>query len=843
VTRSIGSAALLCGALAASAAAQETRTVAAGERYAAGGLHEAFLGENYRPEWVTPVRVEVLDPERFAGGLTVLQEGGGLSTESLRLKGADGREYVFRSVDKDVSRSVPEDLQGTWSEDIVQDLVSAKHPAAALIVPPLLEAAGVLHVVPRLYVMPDHPFLGENRAQFAGRLGQLEERPTDPDDGPGFARAEDVEGSEDLREKIEEDPEHRVDARAFLTARLMDVLLGDWDRHWDQWRWARYDQGDLKWWRPIPRDRDNAFSRHEGLIPAIGRQVMPMMVRFGPRYQSVFGLVVHASELDRLLLSSLDRAAWDSTAATLRARLTDDVIAAAVRRLPPEHYALRGAEMAADLRSRRDRLPEAAAAYYDLVSDEVDVHTTDEEETAEVVRNADGSVDVVITSTDEGRALPYYRRRFLPAETREVRLYLHGGDDRAVVRGEGPGEILVRLIGGGGDDELADATPGRGGRRTVFHDDRGDNRFTPGRGAKVDTREYRVEERDSALIGNAPPPRDWGSSFSWLTPWGGFQSNVGPVLGFGPAWTRWGFRRQPYAMMTHLRALWAPMEMGFGAELWMDRRHTNRPSRTWLRARASNFANVRFHGLGNDTPEEPTGDRYKIEQVQVRAQASYEARPTDQLTWYAGPVVAWTDTDAGEIPDPGVRGSEAFKQYGAEAGGEWDGRDSDLYPRRGAFVEARASGFGSGVGTFGRLHGEGRGYASLPGSFGPTLALRAGAMHALGDFPFQEAAYVGGAGNLRGYPGQRFTGETAVYGSAELRARLGRLHLGFVRGDFGLYALGDAGRVYVDGDSPGGWHSAAGGGVWFTALQKAVSVSYARGEEGGRIYLHFGMPF
>ncbi len=32
-----------------------------------------------------------------------------------------------------------------------------------------------------------------------------------------------------------------VDARAYLRARLMDVLIGDWDRHLEQWRWARYE--------------------------------------------------------------------------------------------------------------------------------------------------------------------------------------------------------------------------------------------------------------------------------------------------------------------------------------------------------------------------------------------------------------------------------------------------------------------------------------------------------------------------------------------------------------------------------------------------------------------------
>jgi hypothetical protein len=832
----------LAAALAPGAAAQETRTVVAGRQYEAGGLRTFFLGENYRDLWTTPVRVEVLNPDTFAGGLTVEREGGGLSTESVRMKGRNGREYVFRSVQKDVTPSMRPELRGTIPHRVAQDLVSAKNPAAALVVPPLLDAVGVLHATPRLYVMPDHPFLGTEFRQFAGRLGQVEERPID-----GFAGAEDVEGSgeswnEDFREKLAEDPEHRVDAEAFLTARLMDVFFGDWDRHWDQWRWARFDRGGLKYWRAIPRDRDNAFNSSGGLIPGIARSFTPIIVRFGPRYDQVFRYHRHPSELDRRLLSGLSREKWDSTAAFLRARLTDEVIDAAVRRLPPEYHAVEGAALAAALKSRRDQLPQAAAELYALQAREVDLHSTDEPERAEITRLEDGSVDVVVHTEKDRPGEPYYRRRFVPAETREVRVFLHGGDDRALVRGASREKgVLVRVIGGGGDDELRDESAAAGGRRTVFHDDRGDNRFEPGREAKVDTREWSPPEPDS-LIGNPPPPRDWGSGGSLFTPWAGWQLHTGLVLGVGPTWTRYGFRRTPYASMVALRALWAPQEGGYGAELLADFRHTNRPSRVAVNARASTFENVRFHGFGNESPEDPDRDAFLIDQTQVRAQVAYFFRDTERLDLYAGPVAKWTDPEelgALHPLSPLPEGGESFWQAGAEAGAAVDLRDSDVYPRRGAFLGAVANGFTSDFGEFGRLSADARGYAPL----GPVvLALRAAGVQALGDFPFQESAFVGGPGTLRGFPYQRFRGDAALFGQAELRARLARVNLLVLRPLVGVFALADAGRVYVDGDSPGDWHTALGGGLSFEALGRSATVAYAKGEKG-TLYLTLGMPF
>jgi hemolysin activation/secretion protein len=102
---------------------------------------------------------------------------------------------------------------------------------------------------------------------------------------------------------------------------------------------------------------------------------------------------------------------------------------------------------------------------------------------------------------------------------------------------------------------------------------------------------------------------------------------------------------------------------------------------------------------------------------------------------------------------------------------------------------------------------------------------------------------VGGTSTLRGHRGERFAGDAAAYGSAELRQPLARVEL-VVRGTLGAFALADAGRVWFEGDSDGGWHTAVGGGLFFTFLDRAqtVSVAYARGEVA-RVHLEVGMPF
>jgi hypothetical protein len=243
-----------------------TREVVPGSRYQAGWFHSLILGAHWRDLWADTIEVPVLDCTHFAGGLVATKRGGGLQTSSLRFKGANGKEYKFRSLDKDPSKALPPDLQESIAADVLQDQISSSNPFAAMVAAPLLNATGVMNAEPALVILPDDPALGEFRSQFAGMLGTIEENPIGDREGEiGFDGAEKVISTYDLFRKLEDNPEHRVDARAYLTARLMDIFLGDWDRHRDQWRWAGY-QNEAGWtWKPIPRDRDQAFSRLDGI--------------------------------------------------------------------------------------------------------------------------------------------------------------------------------------------------------------------------------------------------------------------------------------------------------------------------------------------------------------------------------------------------------------------------------------------------------------------------------------------------------------------------------------------------------------------------------------------------
>jgi hypothetical protein len=172
--------------------------------------------------------------------------------------------------------------------------------------------------------------------------------------------------------------------------------------------------------------------------------------------------------------------------------------------LPQPYYEKRGVWLAAALKSRRAELTEASDTYYHLLSKFVDIHLSDKPEYVEVTRLDNRRVDVLAwrkdKKSDGPKGEPLFHRIFDTDETKEVRMYLHGGDDKAVVTGDVGASLIVRIIGGKGDDELIDESYVHGylwgivpfipqaDTKTYFYDHSGKNTFVEGPGCCVDTR-------------------------------------------------------------------------------------------------------------------------------------------------------------------------------------------------------------------------------------------------------------------------------------------------------------------------------------------------------------------
>ena len=830
-------------------------TLRASDQYDAGSFHRSMLGANYRDLWSAPITVPFLDLTTFAGGILPTKTGGGAQTKTLHFVTRKDQEFVFRPVYKALMMDLV-GFEGTVVEKAMVDGLSASHPAAPLIAPAFLDAAGVLHATPIMVVMPDDERLGKFRKEFAGKLGMIEESPDVPDDSPGFAGAFKIIDSEELLKRLNEDPSERIDARALLRARLIDLLLNDNDRHPDQWKWARMRREDGSPWVPIPRDRDKVLVSYEGLLLKGARIAKPELVTFAGTYPNVPALFQNASELDRRLLGGLDKPVWDSVTANLTRAITDSVIDAAFRGMPAPYQAS-VPDLVRKLRSRRDRLPAAADKYYRKLFLVQDIHATDAAEKATIEHFKDGTLTIRLQS---GAAPPHLVRHFDPAVTQEVRLYLHEGADTAVVSGDGGNGILVRVIGGNGNNVMVDsASSGARGSRTRFYD--------VGRvsdvGYPADSfKSHKVFNRRPLLPAYGrliPAQRDYGKS---IRPTFGLKTgrDLGLVTEVGLVRTEYAFRTIPYRSRIAFDLAYSTGLNGFGIALETDHRYESSALHVLSETLMSQLEVGRFLGFGNDSPDlDDVFADVRQTQWAFHPAVAYAIGPASDVS--LGPTVQLTLTDENPrrlVSDVRPYGYPRFGQAGLQlrfnydprqdatgtSGGPLAGISSGAPWKSGVFAEVTSSVYPAMwdvTSAYANVAAVAVAHVALPILTTPLLAFRAGAEKMWGDFPYFDAAFLGGGRSLRTFSRQRFAGDAALHGSAELRVPIAAFPL-ILPLNVGALGFVETGRVFVDGESPGGWHTGVAGGLWLGVLNPGTSLTVMFTNQKERRWL-FGLGF
>lgn len=424
----------------------ESVTTTPGRSYPAGRIRRALAGDLNRHLWEVPVRLPVLDLGAVGGGLQPQEITGGKQTVGLRLVDRNGLEYKFRPIVKNAAAVLPDWLRAPFVLDALDDQMAAQFPFAASIVSELLDAAGIAAPRPIGVVMPNDARLGQYRSMFAGRVGLFAVDANERFGGrPGFGGYSEIVSSDSVYSSVRTDPESSFDDRYFLRIRLIDMLVGDWDRHSGQWKWGRRVEGGATRWRPIPEDRDWAFARIDGAAALASRFLFPKYVGFTAELPAVSRLAASGTHVDHRVLNRLERADFIAVAGELVALLSDSVIAAAVATLPPPYLALERDRLVTALKARRQGLVTYSDAYYRHLARTVHFYGFDQsKDVVEFDPISDNRVRVrVRTGGPQG---PVRFERLIDArDTREVRLFIDEAEDQLLGNDDLPFKVTVAV--------------------------------------------------------------------------------------------------------------------------------------------------------------------------------------------------------------------------------------------------------------------------------------------------------------------------------------------------------------------------------------------------------------
>jgi len=435
-----------------------------------GEVYKSIFGNQYRNLYGKKIKAPVAYLDTLYGGLEVIRAGGGHQTRSLRLKDKQGRDYNLRALKKSALQflqtvafkdtPVSEDFENTLAEQAIQDFYTAAHPYAFMVVPDLAQAANIYHTNPKIFYIPKQKALKEYNETYGDELYMLVERPEEGWMGSErFGNPnEDIESTADLFERLRRDEEYRLDETSYIRARIFDMLIGDWDRHQDQWRWAEFeDEEGNKTFKPIPRDRDQVFSNFDGAFFNTLRGIAGFANQFGTYGEDIADIEWFNSSaigLDRALLQNKGKDEWLTQAKYIQKNITDVSIELAFSKLPEEIQEEDSTKkLISDLKARRENIVNIAEKYYDYFAKLAIVTATDKDDIIDITRLEDGNTNISIYRNIDGdRKYVVSYKTYLKEETKEIWVYGLDDDDVFHVVGESNNYIPIKIIGGQNND-------------------------------------------------------------------------------------------------------------------------------------------------------------------------------------------------------------------------------------------------------------------------------------------------------------------------------------------------------------------------------------------------------
>lgn len=826
---------------------------------------KSIWGKRYRTYYGTEVTAKTVRLDTLFGGLTPVRKGGGHQSKSLRLRHASGKEYVMRAQRK-VSelylqsmvfqeRYVIDDLQDTFVQELLEDFYTGAHPYAPFTIGDLSDAIGIYHTNPKLFFVPKQAALEDFNHDFGDELYMIEEHAGDGHgDMSSYGFSDKLISTDEMLENLREDEKYEVDAEMYVRARLFDMVIGDWDRHVDQWRWAEFKTKESKKiiYRPVPRDRDQAFSiMGDGFFMGLATRLVPglrIMEGFKEEIRSVEGFNSSPKTyvLDVAVLSQTTKKQWQIEAKFIQANLTAEVIDKAFLNFPLEVRDETVVELKRVLLARIKDIEHTANAYYKVLNRNAVVVGTDKDDWFEIENLSNETVTVrVFRNIDGEKKKKFFDKTFHSDDTKEVWVYGLDDEDRFEVKGNAKAKIKVRLIGGQNNDRYEVAEGGR----TVIYDYRTKkNRFDDVTKAKVKlTDDYEINTYQPLKIRN---------SFNRILPLVGFNPDSGVNIGFANTYTYNGFGQNPFTQQHTFNASYFSATSGFEIAYKAEFANTFGKANLEIATEFTtpNFA-INFFGLGNET--ENFDDILNFDYNRVRLGTVHVSPSVVWRGALGSTIRTGVSYEAIEVEETANRfintvyqmnGEETQKSFvGLDFEYGYDNSDNPAFPTSGMATSIHL-GYkteNGGEGSFGYvIPSLSFNYKLIPNGK-LVLATLWKAHFNIGDgFEFYQAASIGGTDGLRGFRNERFTGKRSFYQNSDLRLSLGKLKTGILPTALGVYGGFDYGRVWRPDETSNVWHTSYGGGFFLdvsglTSIRAAIFNS----EEGMRISFGLGFGF
>ncbi|MEW7291602.1 metallophosphoesterase [Aquimarina sp. 2304DJ70-9] len=824
-----------------------------------GRLYKALLGNHYREDYTTKVKLKTVLLDTLYGGLTPLRMGGGHQTNSIRLTDRNGREYTMRSAKKSALRFLQyflfktqyleADVADTFFIELLQDYWTTANPYGVLTIADLADAIGVLHPNPRLFYVPKQKALGKYNDSFGNKIYFIEERLADGHkNARSLGNSNEIVNTAELLEKLRSKEDFFIDEQLYIRARIFDNLIGDWDRHADQWKWAKTKTsvGETIY-LPIPRDRDQAFSDFDGAFLRLLTSLNPPL-RFMQRYNGDYNYSRWfndaGDDIDFAVLKNHTRTDWIKQARFIKANLTEDVIEKAFENLPKEIDQKRMASVKSALKKRLGNIEINATEVYEYLARHIFITGTDKEDYFEIIRMPNGKTKVKgYKNANAEDRLKFWDATYNSEDTHEIWIYGLNDSDTFRVSGKGNNKIHIKIIGGNGKDTYRIENK----RNIKVYDQK----------SKKNTFEKPVSKFLSDKYDlNTYYFKNNRKNISSFKPLLAYEPDDGLGIGLQFNHQKNSLVRNPFTDDHRFEFAYYPsttsVNIKYQGEFASIFDKINLAVE--LNYSSPNYTD-NFFGFGNGTQN--FDDDFGSDFNRVRIQKSLIA-PSLVYRGFQGSIISTgisyenfeVERTNKRFIDTAPLNQNIFDiQHfiGVHGSFEYDNLRNIPISKAGIGFKL-TGGYITSLNenrSFPYLISQARIATKLDKRERIVLASKIKTrINFNNEFEFYQGATIGGNDGLRGFREQRFTGKRSFYHSTDLRFALGKLRNKIIPIGMGTYAGFDYGRVWIENDNSNTWHTSVGGGIYFSLSGfTAFNIAYFSSDEGGRVTLGLNLPF
>jgi hypothetical protein len=824
-----------------------------------GGIYEYFWGKRYRKYFGTKVTAPTVNLDTLFGGLRPVRKGGGNQSKSLRLRDKKGSEYVMRALRKNAVQYLQAvafkdqylngQLDETYTEGLLLDAFTGSHPYAPFTIGALSDAVGIYHTNPVLYYVPKQNALGSFNSGFGDELYMIEERAASGHgDKASFGFSNKVISTDDLLKNLSKNEKHKIDEAAYIKARLFDMLIGDWDRHEDQWRWATFKENGYTIYRPIPRDRDQAFSiMGDGALLNFATKMVPalrLMQAYQEDLKSPKWFNLEPYPLDMSLINQSDKNIWDAQVKHIITNITDEIIDASFANFPNEVQGETIKIIKKKLQGRRRNLQKISDTYFKHINKFQIIKGTNKDDWFEINRLPNGQTQVTAYRIKKGKkGTIFHNRTYDHVKTKEIWVYGLDDDDMFVVKGSGDNLIKLRIIGGQNNDSYNVIN---GKKVNIYDHKTKKNTFLTKNGNKKLTDDYETNVYNYKKLKN---------NSNVLSPLIGANPDDGFKIGFSNIYTANGFERNPFTSQHILSGAYYFATNGFELNYSSEFANVIRNWNLGLNAMytSPNYA-MNFFGLGNNTTNLQVDDVVNKDYNRVKIRKAIAGLSIHWKGDLGAKIKLGLNYQSFKIDKTLNRfiASQAINFntqnfLNAEASYGFENTDNPAFTTMGMKTALQ-------VGYTANLKRNNKfGYAIPSISFDyklvpngqVVLATKFKGHFTFGDnFEFYQGANLGANNGLRGYRNERFIGKNAFYHSSDIRLNLRKLKTGLLPVHVGIYGGFDYGKVWLENIDSKKWNTSIGGGVFFNAANMmTANISAFNSNDGLRIAFAMGFNF